>query len=291
MAAAIEIASAKLSSESRRWQLRPSHVGLWLTLLAVVAGFLVPTEYYLTPQDGYGYWLGIVGGSLMLALLVYPLRKRVPALAVLGSVRFWFRTHMVLGILGPLAILYHANFSLGATNSNVALVCMLLVAGSGLVGRYLYARIHHGLYGRKATLRELSGDVESLRNHSGALKMIPGLMNEVEQAEQRIAEPAPFVIRPVLAALREQRETRRIIRLVRNTVAMAATRSAVLHQERERFTSAATGYVASRLRAARRVAEFEASERLFAIWHVLHMPLFVVLVIVGVVHVIAVHVY
>jgi hypothetical protein len=121
--------------------------------------------------------------------------------------------------------------------------------------------------------------------------MIPGLMNEVEQAELRIAEPAPFVIRPALAAVREQRETRRIIRLVRDTVAMAATRSAVLHQERERFTSAATGYVASRLRAARRVAEFEASERLFAIWHVLHMPLFVVLVIVSVVHVIAVHVY
>jgi hypothetical protein len=198
---------------------------------------------------------------------------------------------MVLGILGPLAILYHANFSLGATNSNVALACMLLVAGSGLVGRYLYARIHHGLYGRKATLRELSGDAEKLRSHSGALKIMPGLMNEVEHAERHIAEPAPLVIRPVLAALREKRETRRIFRLVGNAVAMAATRSPVLRQERERFTKAATGYVGLRLGAARRVAEFEACERLFAVWHVLHMPLFVVLVIVGVVHVIAVHVY
>jgi hypothetical protein len=43
--------------------------------------------------------------------------------------------------------------------------------------------------------------------------------------------------------------------------------------------------------AARRVAEFEACERLFAAWHVLHLPLFVMLVIVGIVHVIAVHVY
>lgn len=291
MVASAEVVSTNLVKKPGRWQPKASHAGLWLALLAIVAGFVMPTEQYLTPQDGFGYWLGIIGGSLMLALLVYPLRKRVPALAVIGSVRFWFRTHMVLGVLGPLAILYHANFGLGATNSNVALACMLLVAGSGLVGRYLYARIHHGLYGQKATLRELAADAESLRNHSGALKVLPGLMDEVERAEREISRPASLVVRPVLAALRERRESRRIRRLVQDAVAMAATRSSALQQERERFTRTATEYVAARLKAARRVAEFEASERLFAIWHVLHLPLFVVLVIVGVVHVIAVNVY
>ena len=291
MVASAEVVSTNLLKKPGRWQPRASHAGLWLALVAIVAGFVMPTEQYLTPQDGLGYWLGIVGGSLMLALLVYPLRKRMPALAVIGSVRFWFRTHMVLGIVGPLAILYHANFGLGATNSNVALACMLLVAGSGLVGRFLYARIHHGLYGQKATLRDLTADAESLRNQSGALKVLPGLMDEVERAEREIARPASLVIRPVLAAWRERRESRRIRRLVRNAVAMAATRSAALQQERERFTRTATEYVAARLKAVRRVAEFEASDRLFAIWHVLHMPLFVVLVIVGVVHVIAVNVY
>jgi hypothetical protein len=291
MAASAEVVSARLPKRSGTWQARASRIGLGLALFAIVAGFIAPTEQYITPQDGLGYWLGIIGGSLMLALLVYPLRKRVPKLAVIGSVRLWFRTHMVLGIVGPLAILYHANFSLGATNSNVALACMLLVAGSGLVGRYLYARIHHGLYGQKATLRELTADAERLRNHAGTLKVLPGLMAEVEGAEREIARRAPLVIQPVLAALRERRESRRIRRLVRNAVAMAATRSAALSQERERFTRAATEYVAARLRAVRRIAEFEASERLFAIWHVLHIPLFVVLVIVGVVHVIAVNVY
>jgi len=197
----------------------------------------------------------------------------------------------VLGIVGPLAILYHSNFSLGATNSNVALVCMLIVSCSGLVGRYLYTRIHHGLYGRQATLRELAGDVESLRQHSGALKMLPGLMNEVELAEQHIAAPATMVIRPLLAALRQQSETRRLERLVQNAVAMAATRSPVLREQGERFARVANGYVGSRLMAARRVAEFEASERLFAAWHILHLPLFFILVIVGIVHVIAVQVY
>jgi len=291
MSAVVETASASPAAELRWWRLRPSRIGLPLTMGAIIAGLIVPTENYLTPQQGFGYWLGILGGSLMLALLIYPLRKRVPALAVIGSVRLWFKTHMVLGIVGPLAILYHSNFSLGATNSNVALFCMLIVAGSGLVGRYLYTRIHHGLYGRRATLRELSLDAENLRQHSGALRVLPGLMGEVERAEQHIAEPMSLLIRPFVAAWRQRSESARVTRLIGHAVEMAATRSRVIRWQRERLTLAASGYVIERLMAARRVAEFEASERLFAAWHVLHLPLFVMLVIVGVVHVIAVHVY
>jgi len=292
MSASAEAVTAAAAGEpAQRRPLSWSRAGLWLALAAVLAGLVAPLETYLTPQHGLGYGLGIFGGALMLLMLVYPMRKRMPSLAALGSVSFWFRLHMVLGIAGPLAILYHSNFSLGATNSNVALACMLVVAGSGLVGRYLYARIHYGLYGRRATLRELAGDAEGLRQHSGALRVLPGLMGEVEQAEACISKPAPTLVRPLLAALRQRRETERMRRLVRHAIAMAATRSPALSGQRERFTVTACRYVDSRLMAARRVAEFEACERLFAAWHVLHLPLFVMLVIVGIVHVIAVHVY
>ena len=115
--------------------------------LVVVAllyvGWNFPTERYITPKRGMGYALGIIGGSLML-LLLYSLRKRYTWLRFLGPTPSWFRFHMVLGILGPLCILYHSNFTTGATNSNVALFAMLTVAGSGLIGRYIYAHIHHG---------------------------------------------------------------------------------------------------------------------------------------------------
>lgn len=291
MSAAIEVASGDAESIAQHSLPRPSHIGLWLAAAAIVAGLAIPTELYLTPRHGLGYWLGIVGGSLMLSLLIYPLRKRMPALAVIGSVRFWFRTHMVLGVVGPLAILYHSNFSLGATNSNVALFCMLVVSGSGLFGRYLYARIHHGLYGRRATLQELALDSDKLRQHSGALRLLPGLMDEVTRSEHRIAAPMPLAVRPFVAAWRQRHECRRVARLIRHAVDIVATRSRVVHWQRERLTLAASRYVETRLMAARRVAEFEASERLFAAWHILHLPLFVMLVIVGVVHVIAVHIY
>ena len=70
------------------------------------------------------------------------MRKRLASLKILGSVSAWSRIHMMLGVIGPALILLHANFKLGSLNSNVALLAMLTVAGSGLVGRYLYSRIH-----------------------------------------------------------------------------------------------------------------------------------------------------
>lgn len=287
MAAVIETVMAP----PERRSIGRSHIGLTLALIALVAGLVLPTERYLAPRYGVGYALGITGGLMMIALLIYPLRKRKPSLAFLGSIRGWFRAHMVFGVIGPLAILYHANFSLGATNSNVALACMLVVASSGLVGRYLYTRIHHGLYGRRATLKELSTDAERLRGHSGALGMLPGLMEEIAKAEHRIGQPSILLTRLFIAAWRQKAEVRRMKRLIANIIGIAATSSRVVSGQRERLTRAACHYVVARLVAARRVAEFEASEKLFAAWHILHLPLFLMLVIVGIVHVFAVHVY
>jgi hypothetical protein len=45
------------------------------------------------------------------------------------------------------------------------------------------------------------------------------------------------------------------------------------------------------LLTVRRAAGFSFFERLFALWHVLHVPLFVMLVIAGFTHVVAVHLY
>ena len=58
-------------------------------------------------------------------------------------------------------VLFHSNFQLGSTNSSIALVSMLLVAGSGLIGRYIYTNIHHGLYGKRITLNELKHELET----------------------------------------------------------------------------------------------------------------------------------
>ena len=44
-------------------------------------------------------------------------------------------------------------------------------------------------------------------------------------------------------------------------------------------------------RVLRRVAAFKVYERLFSLWHVLHLPLFFMMIITAVIHIFAVHMY
>ncbi len=269
-----------------------AQVGLVTAALVVVVGWLSPLGTYITPRSGLGYALGIIGGSLMLALLIYPLRKRVPSLTLLGSNKMWFRIHMVLGVAGPICILYHCCYRLGATNSNVALVSMLIVAGSGLVGRYLYGRIHHGLHGQKASLAELRSEAERLKGEGGgAGRLLPQFAARLEAAEKRIAGGIPLVPKALSAALLFRFGRASLRHYVHKTLRGAAAESLAIAEHRHALSLAADRYADSRLLAARRVAEFESCERLFGLWHVLHLPLFGMLFVAGIVHVVAVNVY
>ncbi len=203
---------------------------------------------------------------------------------------------MVLGILGPLCILYHANFGLGATNSNIALFCMLIVAGSGLVGRYIYAHIHHGLYGSKLSLGELRKSAENLRAASGAFGFLPELVERLESVERKLLSSAgqtPLVgIARLTGAYAISLHARMQLRgYVRKCLRAAAASSTTIAAERKRLRRAAFAYIDRRLAATRRVAGLEAYERLFSLWHALHLPLIFMMLIAGTVHVIAVHVY
>ncbi len=50
---------------------------------------------------------------------------------------------------GPLLILAHSTFRVGSLNAGVALYSMIIVALSGIVGRFIYSRVNRGLYGEQ----------------------------------------------------------------------------------------------------------------------------------------------
>lgn len=271
---------------------------LWMALLVVVLyfGWSFPTARYITPTRGSGYALGIIGGSLMLLLLLYSARKHFEWLKFLGPTPSWFRFHMVLGILGPLCILFHANFHTGATNSNVALFSMLTVAGSGFIGRYFYSHIHHGLYGRKLELGELQAGAAGLRALSGSVSFLPDLVERLAAAERRLLACGPRLsllgfLKPVVVGLATVRARWQLHGYVRRALRASARTSPAVAAQARRLKRAARAYVDRRLAATRRVAEFEGYERLFSLWHALHIPLIFMLIIAAVIHVIAVNVY
>ena len=288
----------KQSASPRSYWLQRLRSGTGLMLLICVTllvfGWNFPVHRYITPQRGAGYVLGIVGGSMMLLLLLYPARKRFRWLSFMGSVKGWFETHMVLGLLGPICILYHSNFRTGAVNSNVALFCMLIVSGSGLVGRYFYTRIHHGLSERATTLAELQAKAQRLQTATVTLAFLPELLQRLLAAEQNLLKRVsefPVVMRPPVALLLSGWLRFRLNVYVRRALRQAAKQSATVAARRGGLRRVARNYIAQRIRATREVSEFQAYTQLFSLWHVLHLPLFFMLLLAGVVHVIAVHVY
>ena len=273
-----------------------NRLGFTALIVVLYLGWSMPTERYITPTRGFGYALGIVGGSLMLVLLLYSARKHFGWLRFLGPTPAWFRFHMVLGILGPLCILFHSNFKTGAANSNVALFCMLTVAGSGFIGRYLYANIHSGLYGRKLQLGDLQASAAGLRELSGSVSFLPDLVARLDVTEQRLLTCGsrlsllgflkPLVVRFIAVKSRWQ-----LHRYIRSGLRASARRSTVVAAESKRLRRTANAYIDRRLSATQRVAEFQGCEHLFSLWHALHIPLIFMLIIAAVVHVIAVNVY
>jgi hypothetical protein len=289
-------AVAPVVIEPKRGLVTPAGVFALFAAAALYVGWRFPTQRYITPERGLGYALGIIGGSLMLLLFLYSARKRFRWLGFMGAVARWFRIHMVLGILGPICILYHSNFALGAANSNVALFCMLTVAGSGLVGRYIYSRIHSGLYGRKTDLGELREGADGLRALSGSMSFLPELVSRLEACERQLLATGPHlpvlgVAKPMFVSARTMVSRWKLRHYVRTALRLAARSSPTIAAQKKRLRKAAGAYIDKRLVATRRVAEFQAYERLFSLWHALHLPLIFMLLVAAVVHIVAVHVY
>jgi len=271
---------------------------MWTVVVAALIwwGSHAHLERYITPQRGVGYWLGIVGGSMMVLLLIYSARKRAPWLHWLGGIPTWFQIHMTLGVVGPVLVLFHSNFKLGATNSNVALICMLLVAGSGVVGRYIYTRLHAHMDGHETTLEQLKAVGERLRSQTTSIALLPGLLEAIDEVERRLIDPPKGAIGRFLhlftGAIRMARARYIVRREIRKAVAIAVRRGqSTIAQHAPRIAEVARRYAYRRLEAGRRKTELQMYAQLFSLWHVLHIPLFFMLLIAGIVHVVAVNVY
>lgn len=268
----------------------------FLSGFAIYAGWKLRHREYLTAETGTGYLLGILGSVLMLVLLLYPMRKRFRFMANWGPISYWFRIHMMLGVVGPICILYHANFTLGSTNSSVALFSMLLVSGSGLVGRYLYVKIHYGLYGRRMNLKELTRDLEEEKGELARnVGFNPNARKSLLHFANSVLNHSKGFFFSIGIFFFMRLRTRWTYRSLRGSLKQGlkgeAQRKGWSSRIYRRQLRAASGEAWQFLRQVRKVAEFNVYERLFALWHLFHLPLMVMMLVSGVFHVVAVHAY
>jgi len=250
-----------------------------VVLLALFIGWRLRRYDLITPGHGWGFLFGVCGTALMLALMIYPFRKRVRGVEAIGNVKAWFRIHMVLGILGPVLILFHANFHYGAMNSNVALFCMLVVSSSGVIGRYFYGKIHYGLYGEKASLNDLKQKLLEQKEQVHGQNEIPVKIKEKLAlfADETLAQTEGF--------------WHSFARLFKARFQAMGLFTDILLLNRSHMDSPSRHYAVDFIKQTLKVSEFNFYERLFSLWHMLHLPLVFILAFAVVFHVIAVYKY
>ncbi len=268
-------------------------ISLRVVLIAIVMfAWAVRHDGLYTSNSNFAYWLGVIGGSLMLVLLIYPLRKRFRFLAILGPLKHWFRFHLVAGIMGPLIVLFHSTFRVGSFNAAIALACMLLVVMSGIVGRFIYRKIHHGLFGSRATAEELQRTLEQ------QVKALQPVLLRLPMVEREIGRFTN------LASLQPQGRWQRALRLaslgwqrqltsrrVRRAIAGYARKFGNHGEATNTHLLELARTIDDTLKAILRTAQFSTYEKLFSLWHVVHIPFLCLLVATAIIHVVAVHAY
>jgi hypothetical protein len=199
-------------------------------------------------------------------------------------------------VAGPWLILVHSTFHIGSLNAGVALISMAVVVFSGVIGRFITVRIHRGLDGERTSLRELSsraGFIEgSVRSQLHFAPTVEQRLLAFEQRELR-AEPGWAThLRQVTTLPVQQVYT--YVRCVAELRAPLRARAAANHwtaAELRRRERRARRLVGRFLLSVVRVAQYTAYERVFALWHIAHLPFVYLLVISACAHVVAVHAY
>ena len=69
-------------------------IGLVTTTALVATACVVAQGNYYTPRSNFGFYLGVVGALMMVAMLTYPLRKHVRFMQGWGALKHWFRQYL-----------------------------------------------------------------------------------------------------------------------------------------------------------------------------------------------------
>ena len=261
--------------------------------LVALAGvlFVLGREYwderYYTPDEGLGYYIGMTGGIMMLLAMCYTLFKYVPALRTKAVMKNWLTIHLFFGIVGPFLVMFHSTFQIGSLNGGIALISMGLVFVSGVIGRFLYSKTHFYLGGKKARVKDLK---EVLKLAGRTIKserletFSESVLSHRDTLPSAVWELMSFGWRSRWLYFRLTSD------LHHHLLPMAKQNGwnyRTVRQKKREFKRQLREYILM----LKKVALYHVYERFFSFWRNAHVPLLYLLLMSGIVHVVAVHMY
>jgi hypothetical protein len=243
-----------------------------------------PLNVWLRPSGYLGQSAGVLALLIFLFLWLYPLRKKFRWLSFTGSIAKWLDVHSLAALGLPLLVAMHATWRFGGV-IGLGFWAMMVVWASGIVGRYLYARIPRSQAGTELTIEEIGAQRHALLQE---IAQRTGLEVEAIISAQD-TDPTPTdglglgrtfrrMISDDLRRRRAARKLRREIQLRRplnRRGDMASVREVLRLANREMAL----------MQQCRMLA---ATQNVLRFWHVAHRPLAVTALVAVVIHVVVV---
>jgi hypothetical protein len=238
-----------------------------------------PLHALLRPSGPVGMGLGIVAFAMFMFLWLYPLRKSIRWLAWTGSVGAWLRVHIVAGLAVPMFAAVHAGWRFDGL-IGLGYGSMLLVAMSGVVGRYLYTRIPRGRNGAELGREEVANERRRLITEIAlTTKRDPVLVERALAVDVRSFQglgPLATVGRMIA----DDRERARAVKRLREAWRRPTPGQAPVDP---RTLGRALALARRELSLAQQARLLDATRSVFGLWHVVHRPFaFTALIAVGV---------
>lgn len=249
--------------------------------LAHANGYLtyIPVEY----QPSRGLWLlfGWIGTGMMTLMMLYTLRKRGGTVGRLGerlgTMRVWLNAHMFLGVMGPVFIVFHTTFKFNGI-IGTSFWCMVVTAVFGVLGRYIYLQIPRSITGAELKEKDIG-------------LLIEGLEAEIELRSKGLKASAFLseISAPVKAE--SMRPVRALLYMMWNDTVNRLKVRRIKRELKDRYglsprVRAALGALLGRKSALIRKRNFlSTSQRLLHYWHVLHIPLAIVMFLIMFIHI------
>jgi hypothetical protein len=230
----------------------------------VTGRFRLPHHQELKPGGSIGHKLGIAGSSMLTLLLVYSVRKRARFMKGKGALSLWLKFHIFLGVAGPILITFHSAFKLRGI-VGISYWSMVIVALSGVLGRYLYAQIPRAISGKEEESAEAQTELDAI-NIKLSEVLQPSILEQVQQIATFKTERSVSAFRSLLINLLDDfhwwNRKQRLKKILQDQVSISdSQRSEIIHLAR------------TRQKHLRQITLLRGSQELFKYWHIFHIPL------------------
>ncbi|HWA58834.1 MAG TPA: hypothetical protein VG692_16365 [Gemmatimonadales bacterium] len=239
-----------------------------------------PLHPWLRPSGYVGQTAGILSLLIFIFLWLYPLRKKYRWLGFTGTMARWLDGHVGLALILPFLAAVHASWRFEGV-IGLGYLSMLVVAFSGIAGRYLYVHIPRSASGLELSAEEIAAERQGLIAEIAKATGLPaaqvetvlrsdptpceglGILGTLKRmvtddlARWRAARALRRACETTYGAIRPNRKTvRRVLKLARKEMSLT--------------------------QQARMLA---ATQRLFRYWHVAHRPFAITALVAVLVHV------